>query len=316
MSSSVIVKNQIISEDSLEKELDDIFDSINDIKHYDKRICYLDKNVKRTKLVLSGGGVKLMAFIGALTALNDMGILEHITTIAATSAGAIIAFLLSIGYTIDELFDVITLLDFKKLKLLEFHRLLTEFGLDDGKRMEFLVHSLMAAKNIDINISFRKLYEMTGKTLIMTATCVNDKKIHYFSHKTAPDMSILTALRMTISVPIFFTPVLYKGKYYIDGGCIDNFPIHLFDDNLDDVIGIYLDTDRNDATNITNIEEYLCHTIFSFLEGHKIGSLLGVEKYIIQISFKNIGFIDFNIDKTTKQLIYDKSYDTVMSRFK
>lgn len=305
-----------ITEIGLATELEDIFDNINTSTTRHTKIHYFDPNIKRTKLVLSGGGIKMIALIGAVAALNDLGLLHHINTFAGTSSGAILCFLLSIGYTSDELFEIIKLFDFNKLKNIEFYKFLTHYGLDDGIRLELFAKSLLNGKKIDENINFKKLYKMTGKTLIITATCINNKKIYYFSHKTAPNMKVITALRMSISIPIFYTPVFYKGKYYVDGGCIDNFPIHLFENNLDDVIGIYLNNIKDNVSSITNVEEYLFHTMQCLLEGHRAGSIKGFEKYCIQINLRNISAVDFHIDATTKKLLFDRGYDSVLSAFK
>jgi NTE family protein len=40
-------------------------------------------------------------------------------------------------------------------------------------------------------------------------------------------MSVRLAIRISISVPIVFTPVLYNNNYYVDGGVINNFPMNL-----------------------------------------------------------------------------------------
>ena len=316
----MLKNSDIISENSLANELENIFDNIYNINTKPTQsnpsdINYFNKNIKRTTLVLSGGGIKMIALIGAIAALEELNLLQYISTFAGTSSGAIMCFLLSIGYTSNELFEIIKLFDFNRLKNVEFFKLLSQFGLDDGSRLELFLKSLIIGKKINKNISFKKLYEITGKTLIITATCINNKKIYYFSHKTAPNMKVLTALRMSISIPIFYIPVLYKGKHYVDGGCIDNFPIHLFENNLDDVIGIYLNNIRDHITSITNIEEYLFHTLQCLLEGHKAGSIKGFEKYCIQINLKNIGAVDFHIDDTTKKLLYDRGYDSVLAKY-
>ena len=47
--------------------------------------------------------------------------------------------------------------------------------------------------------------------------------------KTEPDMPIRLALRMSMSIPAFFTAVPYQGRTYIDGGVVDNYPIWHFD---------------------------------------------------------------------------------------
>ena len=59
-------------------------------------------------LVFEGGGVKGIAYGGALDALNAMNALQGIERVAGTSAGAITATLLALGYTSSEVSDIIS----------------------------------------------------------------------------------------------------------------------------------------------------------------------------------------------------------------
>jgi NTE family protein len=70
---------------------------------------------KRVDLVLEGGGVKGVALVGALAALEDQGYIPQ--NIAGTSVGAILGALLAAGYTAAELRDIMmNQLDFRRLR--------------------------------------------------------------------------------------------------------------------------------------------------------------------------------------------------------
>lgn len=305
-------KKNEVTEMILHDELMDLFSGYINANNESK----LSSNVKRTKLILSGGGVKGIAHLGALRALQDLGLLQHIEMFAGTSVGALISALLSIGYNPDELYKFITMMDLSKMKELSFGNLLKLFGLDDGKRMEIVFEKLFSGKGINPNITFIQLYERTGKTLIITASCLNDKRAYYYSHTNSPNMEVLIALRMSISIPIYFVPVKYKGKMFIDGGCIDNFPIQLFNHCLDDVIALYLADVRDHIEDITNIEDLLLHIIQCLFEGVTCNSLKGYDKYVVRISLKKISMVDFRIDQETKQKLFDEGYEATMSKFK
>ena len=53
----------------------------------------------------------------------------------------------------------------------------------------------------------------------------------------------------------------YENKYYLDGACIDNYPINLFKNELDNVIVVYVCDKYKYTNSINNIEEYLIHVI-------------------------------------------------------
>lgn len=303
------MNSEHLSEKKLQDELNDLFNI--DVLHVTK----FNKNVKKTNLVLSGGGIKGISHLGVLYALEQLDLLKNITTYAASSVGAMIAFFLYIGYDVTELYKIIEMLDFSKIKEVVFSNLFTQYGLDDGKRMELVFKKLCVAKKVNPKITFIQMFNILKKTLIITATCVNDKKVHYFSHETTPNMPILIAVRMSMSIPIYYTPVQYKNNIYVDGGCIDNFPIHLFKDNLDETIGIYVSNDRNVADNINNIEDYFYHTIQCLMEGHSINSIKGYENVSIKVTLKDFSSVDFSLDKIAKKKLFDKGYETAMSYY-
>ena len=85
-------------------------------------------------LVFEGGGVKGIAYVGALEVLEKEGILQNIERVAGTSAGAMVAVLVSLGYTANELKDILWKINFKNFMdnswgvVRDTKRLLTDYG--------------------------------------------------------------------------------------------------------------------------------------------------------------------------------------------
>lgn len=67
-------------------------------------------------LVFKGGGVLGAAYAGAITALEDHGELEGVKAIAGTSAGSLIALLLSLKYSAAEIKNIVFDTNFKDFK--------------------------------------------------------------------------------------------------------------------------------------------------------------------------------------------------------
>ena len=65
-------------------------------------------------LVFEGAGIRGIAYSGAIRQLEERNILQGIQRVGGTSAGAITALLLSIGYTSHEISDIINSTSFKK----------------------------------------------------------------------------------------------------------------------------------------------------------------------------------------------------------
>ena len=293
----------MLNEQTLRLELAELFGNDHNTKS------------KKTKLVLGGGGIKGIAHIGALKGLDECGMLKDIDTLAGSSVGAIIILLLLIGYSPDDLFHTIKMMDLGKLTDVNFNNFFTTFGLDSGERIIMTIEKFIANKKINPRITFKELYDITNKTLIITTCCLNDKTAHYFSHKNYPNVEVLLAIRMSISIPIYFSPVRFHNKTYVDGGCIDNFPIQLFDNCLDEFIAIYLSDVQTTTTDLTNMEDLLMSMIDCLIEGVTVNSIRGYEKYTIKISLKNISMTNFKIDQITKQQIFDTGYNEFLRLF-
>ena len=269
-------------------------------------------------IVMSGGGIKGIAHLGVLKALELKGILDNITTFAGTSVGSMVLSLLVVGYTPKDIYDIVKTFDLEKMKNLSFSNILSEYGLDNGKKIDFVMKKLISAKNLSENITLSELYEVTSKNLIITATCLNSQEAVYFSHKTHPDLELYMAIRMSISIPIIFTPVKYNGEYYRDGGCIDNYPIHIFKDKIDRVIGIYLGESVEYADNINNLESYLLNMINCLMKGVTYNCISGYEKRTIELNLNDIGInmVKFGISIETKQKMFNTGFSQTMEYLK
>ncbi len=122
----------------------------------DKINKLLNKSVKKVKtnLVLSGGGIKGIAHLGALKALEDNNILQNITTFVGTSVGGWAATVLVMGYTVDELYKFSELFDFSRATGGDMNPaiIFTRFGIDDGKKLSIIM------KKILMQISHLKIF--------------------------------------------------------------------------------------------------------------------------------------------------------------
>lgn len=67
-------------------------------------------------LVFKGGGIRGIAYLGALDVINEKGILEQVENVAGASAGAITALLVSLGYSFEEIKNRAKALDYKKIQ--------------------------------------------------------------------------------------------------------------------------------------------------------------------------------------------------------
>src|SRR4051794_35468597 len=103
-------------------------------------------------LVFEGGGVKGIAYLGALKVLEQKGIIQQIHRVGGTSAGAINATLLGLGFTLEETEKILRNLDFKKIMddsfgvLRDTDRLIHKFGWYKGDYFRDWIGEVIAEK--------------------------------------------------------------------------------------------------------------------------------------------------------------------------
>ncbi len=192
-------------------------------------------------ICMSGGGIKGFSFVGAIDYLNNIKYIniKKITNWVGTSAGSIIALLLSIGYSPVEIGEFILDFDFKKMDPdISVENVFLKYGISNGERFEFILKSFIKNKMGIEDINFKNLYQVTKKNLIVIGTNFTKCCEEEFSYEKTPLMSVITAVRISCSIPVFFTPVFYSGSYYVDGGVTNNFPIKYC--NKDTTLGLYI----------------------------------------------------------------------------
>lgn len=184
-----------------------------------------------TGLVLSGGGMRGAAHIGAIKALEEHGMVP--AHIAGTSAGAIVGALYAYGYHWKDMltfFEDINILDIKKYAL-------NKPGLIDAEK--FYPSFKTFLKNDDF--SFLK------KQLTITATNILDGRLEIFKSG-----ELIKPVLASAALPGIFAPVKIKSLYYVDGGVLNNFPVELLKSTCDKIIGVYVNS--FDTIKITELK--------------------------------------------------------------
>ena len=199
-----------------------------------------------TNLVFEGGGVKGVAYAGALEVLEEAGVLGRVAAVAGTSAGAITAALVAVGYTPGELKATMLALDltsFEDGRLEGPARLLERYGWYRGEAFLSWLRDRVADKLGAPGITFAELAADRRIDLRVVATDVSSHASQVFSATTSPDVAVADAVRMSMSIPFFFAAVRTGAGVYVDGGATWNYPIEIFDGVSADLgtLGFHLD---------------------------------------------------------------------------
>ena len=194
-------------------------------------------------VALAGGGLKGLAHIGALQALEELGV--KIEYLSGTSSGSIFASFYAMGYSVDEI----------KEKTMKHYKILTKIektplfiagatyltsgvarieGLISGENIENLVKTMSKDKPITNMNQIEIPFAITTVDTISTKECIflskkidkeNTDEVDYIY-----DAPVATATRASMTFPGIYTPCQY-GKYnFIDGGTKDNLPVKILKD--------------------------------------------------------------------------------------
>ena len=98
-------------------------------------------------LAFAGGGVKVIAYAGALKALKEKDCLKNIQKVVGTSGGAIAALCIALGYQPEEIEDILKKIDFNKFSdnakwWVQVWDLITTGGLNSEKYLEEFLRQL------------------------------------------------------------------------------------------------------------------------------------------------------------------------------
>ena len=203
-------------------------------------------------LVFEGGGVKGIGLAGAYAALEQRSYRPK--SVAGTSAGAITAALIAAGYTAAELDEILLKVPFAEFKdkgwmdkipgVGRIGSVLFELGIYEGNAFQDWIADLLEKKGVT---RFGQLVDDEAEDpknryrLRVIASDITHRRMLVLPNDAGhlgiePDeMEIAYAVRMSMSIPVFFEPVVHKNKktdathLIVDGGMLSNFPVWLFD---------------------------------------------------------------------------------------
>ncbi len=193
---------------------------------------------KRPKvgLVMSGGGAKGWAYIGLLNVMHEVGL--EVDYVAGSSAGSIIGSMYALGYHPDTMISIIRDINWDAIMTDKIDRKYIayeekEFG------DSYILDLQIKKKEFGLKAS---MYEGQVINLMLNRVYSPAYKVHDFSKLQTPFLCIGTdlingeqvlldkgylpmAVRSSMSIPAYFSQTFYDGKYLIDGGVINNYPV-------------------------------------------------------------------------------------------
>ncbi|MBL4938280.1 patatin-like phospholipase family protein [Clostridium sp. YIM B02515] len=316
-------------------------------------------------LVFEGGGVLGISYLGVLDCLWEKNMMHNIEKMAGTSAGAITACITSFNLPFSEIKNIVESLDYKQVPQKEdesnqrisvfmrseiervfgdvdcLYRLVNNYGWYSTQYFYKWIQKQIASqfdstkkqppytfkdfKDNSIHKDKRKFLE-----LYIVGTDISCKVSKVFSFSTTPDMEVAEAVRISMSVPLFFEANKVKSyevnrdsltHIFSDGGVMRNYPINIFDleGANQETLGARFKYDI-EFTEINNIIEYISNFYMALAKVQQDiyrNSPKDIERSI-QIDTKDISVLDFNIstNDSTYKFLYKQGYEAAKAYFK
>ena len=273
-------------------------------------------------LIFKGGGVAGIAYSGAILELEKAGLTKNLERTAGTSAGALPACMLAMKMTAKEIFDIVSSCDFSKF---QDHgnplNVIESSGYYRGEALLQWIESIIA-KKAKAMTTFADFHKAGFLDLHVFATNLNTRNIAHFCNELTPNVIVAEAIRASMGIPLFFESFTLTGdnNVYVDGGCIDNFPLKTFDKYgiNNESLGLYLGNLGVSQPNNLKKNEFLKvveAVANSIMNAQNIDLQMSSDdlKRIVQIDSCNVSATNFNLTFEDKKNLFESGRNSIIN---
>jgi predicted acylesterase/phospholipase RssA len=250
-------------------------------------------------IVMKGGGVKGLAFAGALVELEKYYWFDrHV----GASAGAITAILLAAGYLPENLITILRRKNFRDFKdagwwWIPFN-LLTKLGMFPGEDFRVWMAELVGAKSG--KLSETKMSDLNGA--LVYACRRGPGTLEFDSTGSRSETGAAFAARCSMSIPLFFFPQMVEGRRVYDGGLLNNFPLQTFIASfpMKPFVALYLGKPDN-----VNRSWFLRDLLDIWIDAEERTTVDRYAKSVVSIDTTPIGTVDFDLSALDKEFLIE-----------
>ncbi len=282
----------------------------------------MDNNFKYTCL-FGGGAIRGVSYIGAIKAFEELNLNPH--TLAGSSVGSILAGLLAVGYSADEIKQVFLKVNFELFRDISIG-IGPLFAISKGEVFLEWVRELIESKfyGADYKKGANKAvtFKDIDKDLVIITTNLSNFECKEFSRYETPDYEIASAIRISSCMPGLMKPIEYNNMLLVDGDLQKSLPMWKLSKNLqvkgNRILELRLEGNYN-TNDISGIDYanavYSCMTAMST---YFVTNLYGDNDkfdYIV-LNTGDIVIVDFNMNETKRNTLIESGYKQTMNYFK
>ncbi len=261
------------------------------------------------ELILSSGGIRGVYHSAIIEELSKYYNIYNFKYYTGCSVGSYACVLILLGYTIEEMRKISIEIDYMKFMDLKLMNLMNKKGFDEGRGLNNFFKALFLQKNISPNITFQEFYNLNNKVLTITVLNITTQKIEHHNYINSPNVPIILSLRMSMCMPLLFSPIEYNNNEYIDGALLEPYPYY-YNKNTKK-IGVFLDDDDlfrkiEEKNMYGDIINYIFKMVYLIWENqiiHRLNKKL--PKNTIRILDKVKG-ANLNLNKEAKMRMYER----------
>ena len=283
------------------------------------------KTRPKVGLVFSGGGAKGLAHIGVLQIIEEAGI--PVDFVVGTSIGSIIGGIYALGYSAADMDSLVRAQDWNLLIRDQVSRrdisytdkedrdrymltlpFMNRAGLEaqteagaarkrSGGVLRNMPGALVEGQNLDqlftkLSVGYQDDIDFNKLPIPFSCVAVDlNTKEEVVWHSG----SIVTAIRSSMSIPAYFTPVKVGDRYLIDGGMVNNMPVDVVREmGADYVICVDLHHFKQPRYETDQTIPEMIETMLSMMNGEKYQSALRNSDIIIQPNTSEFGILAFD----------------------
>ncbi len=248
-----------------------------------------DKKYK-VGVVLSGGGARGFAHLGALQAMHENDIYPEV--ISGVSAGAIAGAFYAYG-----------------MSPLDAYELLKKKGVFEYSKLNLPLNGLLSIngliEEIKENIPCKNIEDL-NKPAVFAATNLNQGKINYFDKGTLCDIVGASAC-----IPILFSPVKIGKELYVDGGLFDNLPVSPIREECEKLIGVNI-SPVNESNDLDSMGDIAARVFQLSVSSTKVHSIPQCDIVVEPMELADYSILNSNVAEE----VYEIGYQTTIKELK
>lgn len=260
------------------------------------------------RIYLCGGGTNTFCHLGALEVLAEYGYLKAICEWMGTSAGALYAMSLAIGYSLAEFREFVLRFNFENLMDPDTASgWIDRMGFDTGLRWHRLLNALLKEKGFAETLTFEELFQRKRIHLRVFATNLSTGVLKEFSDRLTPTYSIVHAVRASIALPYYYQPFEcpITKDLYIDGGVVSNYPLNcLSETDRAETLGIQVNYIIHPLQTV-GLEDMISRPLNMLLQQRAANDYMAYREQTLYIMMDSKTIVEFDMSADKKRAIMD-----------